>query len=836
MNNAIEAVFLKVIVTEVFKQVCALTGYGYEKLEARITNACHKYDKNYRERHGQVKVFCAGMREPILLDDVYVAIQFLDQHTLSRYRSPEEVEKAFRERDRRHFGSSSDKRQDGIQVANDKQYLMVLGGPGVGKSTFLRKVGLEALNGKEGNFEHKRIPVFLELKKFEEDQIDIEALIAREFEICGYPYPEQMTEVALKLGKLLILFDGLDEVPDPNVGNVIHEIGDFVDQYSQNHFIASCRIAAYSGEFRRFTEVEMAAFNDTQIEAYIKKWFDSTPDQYQHQLDKEMKTSDRCWETLNASEHSATKELAKNPLLLTLLCMVYNRSQNFPRNRAALYERALSIFLEEWAAEKRVNRRASITQYLDIADEKWMLSEIAAKNFNDNRLFFSKDELIVQIQAFGAGNVNKPETFNARDILETILVDQGLFVERVRDSYSFSHLTFQEYLTANYIVGHPQSIPGLVTEYLHNHQWREVFLLTSGLMYKADDLLVAMEAEATKLINTDGLKSLFQWVKQKTDTTDDRYKGIVKRLFILRQFFSLWLLNKIYEVFENVVNHVPYFHFHFNFDRELDRDLAREINLDSKLAHNFDREIDFARVNLDSKLAHNLDREIDLAREINFDSKLARNLEYLARYLDREIDLTDLERELPFVLDLARYLDLDLDRNRKLPLDRELNFVFDLAFNLAFDLNLCLYQDFFKTMDTDFYRSASPQSKNQFDKQLQRQITFVNRIEDVKIFKQVDLQRMVQRFNEQREIIKAAVEGKSVEPPAESIHDTWLSVLGITDEMLAIPREALAAYATYLEAVEFIIACKEAAGRVSPDTWQQIEDRFLTVDAANIKN
>ena len=70
------------------KQVRALTGDGYEKLEAKIANACHQYDKNYRERHGQVKVFCAEMREPIPLDDVYVAIQFLDQYALSRYRSP----------------------------------------------------------------------------------------------------------------------------------------------------------------------------------------------------------------------------------------------------------------------------------------------------------------------------------------------------------------------------------------------------------------------------------------------------------------------------------------------------------------------------------------------------------------------------------------------------------------------------------------------------------------------------------------------------------------------------------------------------------------------------
>ena len=121
---------------------------------------------------------------------------------------------------------------------------MVLGGPGVGKSTFLRKVGFEALKGKNGKFQHACIPVFLELKTFTADQINIETEITKEFGTCGFPYPKQMAEEALKSGKLLILFDGLDEVPAANVDSVGREIGDFVDRYSENRFIASCRVAA----------------------------------------------------------------------------------------------------------------------------------------------------------------------------------------------------------------------------------------------------------------------------------------------------------------------------------------------------------------------------------------------------------------------------------------------------------------------------------------------------------------------------------------------------------------------------------------------------------------
>ena len=473
---------------------------------------------------------------------------------------------------------------------------MLLGGPGVGKSTFLRKVGFEALKGKRGHFQHKCIPVFLELKRFTEDQIDIEALITKEFEICGYPYPDRMTKTALESGKLLILFDGLDEVPTVNVDNVIRKIGDFVDQYSQNRFIASCRVAAYTGGFIRFTEVEIADFADSQIEAYINNWFESASDWNRLQLDEEVKTAEQCWNALNARGHQATKELARNPLLLTLLCMVYDNSQNFPRNRADLYEKALNIFLEEWAAEKRVRRDASVSQYLDIADEKRMLSEIAAKNFEKNRLLFKKNQLVDQIREFGEGSANTLPTFNARKILETILVDQGLFVERTSNFYSFSHLTLQEYLTANYIVGDAWSIQGLVTQHLQDERWREIFLLTAGRMREADNLLLEMATEAAKSIKTTGLKALFQWAKHVTNTLDHPYNKTARRAFAVHQYFSLWRLDKLSKEIENIVNQRSRFNsdlnlhqkHYFCLNRELNqyRDLYIDLNLDLDLNHN----------------------------------------------------------------------------------------------------------------------------------------------------------------------------------------------------------------------------------------------------------
>lgn len=764
-----EAIFSGVL-TKVYEQVSELLGDTYHAAKADIENSYHQYYEQYLERHGIVKVFCVGMREPIPLDDVYVAVQFLDEDAISRYKSSEDAERAFRERGRKSFNLDSDERQDGTQIANSKQFLMLLGGPGVGKSTFLRKVGLEALKGKKGNFTHTCIPVFLELKNFKEDEIDIEALITHEFETCGFPHPKELTENTLKLGDLLILFDGLDEVPKSNVDNVINKIGDFVDKYSQNRFIASCRLAAYKGGFKRFTEVEMADFEDSQIQNYIKNWFASTPDPQRHQLDESMETADRCWTMLNSSEHSATKELAGNPLLLTLLCMVYDRSQSLPRNRAALYEKALDVFLEEWAAEKRVHRGASMNLYLDIADETRMLSKIAAENFEENRLFFSKSELIKQIQKFGESNTNTLKTFNASEILDTILVDQGLFVERVRDSYSFSHLTFQEYLTANYITGDTRSIQGLVNQHLYDELWREVFLLTAGLMRDADQLLIAMEEKVKKSINTPRLKSLLEWTVRITDITDSQYSVQTKRNFAIHQYFLLKYLNDTHKIVKNKDKEPQDTNFDLFFGSS--PHLYFQFNL--HLKSNF-------------KLYPDLYFEIDQSRNIYQNSN------------------PNLNSDINLYLYQVRHL----------------------------SPNIIIYHDFYRYISAGLHFSDFSDFADRFDEDLSERIKVINHIMEIKIFKDVNLEGIIQRFNEEQKFIKAVEKGKIVEPPIESIHDTWLTILGITDDMLAISDKEIENCFQYLHALELIIACKEAAAHVSPDVWERIEKRFFPTDLSS---
>lgn len=115
-----------------------------KRAEQLLFRASQQYFSNYQERHGKLKVVCVRMDQPIELDEIYTAVQVLDRSALQYFESAETLHDWFRQSGRRGLGLTRIEKADGITIANRQPYLLVLGGPGVGKSTFLRKVGLEA--------------------------------------------------------------------------------------------------------------------------------------------------------------------------------------------------------------------------------------------------------------------------------------------------------------------------------------------------------------------------------------------------------------------------------------------------------------------------------------------------------------------------------------------------------------------------------------------------------------------------------------------------------------------------------------------------------------------
>lgn len=528
--------------------------------ETQIVQAAHQYVQNYRHLYGELKVL--GMPKPVSLESVYTTVQFLDSSDIRSFESVEALEAHYRRTRQRNLGDSKRQRRAGIDVVNQEKRLTVLGGPGVGKSTFLRKIGLDALKGRLGEFKHACIPIFIELKHFDHIQVDIQYLTIEKFRACGFPSPEVFVAQALERGRLLFLLDGLDEVPTQNLTHSIRTIRDFMGRYRQNRFIASCRSAAYHSYFQSTTDVTISEFSHSQISQFIVNWFQSD-------LDKQRDTATSCWNLLRRPGNEAALDLAKTPLLLVFLCLVYDRSQNLPENRSILYRRALDILLEEWAAEKRI-QRDEIYQGLHTHLEKALLSELAYAKFKRDRLFFSKQEVISQIAYFLSETLHAPEHLDGQSVLTAIEVQQGILVERADNIYSFSHLTIQEFLTARCVFNNQRLLIDLIDNHLSDNRWREVFLLVAGLQDSANELLLQMGQRILNYINTPRLLSLVRSLEQVTDKMEVAYIRPVQRALLL------------YFVFDRGTIFAPYYDF------TVACDLAFKLIIDLSSPYKFD--------------------------------------------------------------------------------------------------------------------------------------------------------------------------------------------------------------------------------------------------------
>ncbi len=475
----------------------SLFGSNQDEQIRQIKLVSQQYELKYKESHGIVRRL--GIQEP-LLDSIYTPVQFFEMRDILGYEflTLEEI----------YQKAKGCELYNSYKVANQKQYLMVLGVFGAGKTTFLRWMGLQALKGKKNRFKHTCIPVFIELKNLNFKKINLQEQIIAEFQLAGFPEVEKFVNQALEQGKLLILLDGVDEVPTKQIYHVINHIQEFVERYRKNRFIVSCRISAYRHNFRRFTEVAIAHFNEAQVQNFMSNWFTSESE------------ISKCWQELNQPE-SVVKQFTQTPLLLTLACSLYQRLSEFPTNQAIFYQRALELLLTSRPIES--SRRLTPEQ------EQKILAEIAYEAFDDDRLFLPQLEIAAKIENLLPEIHPQPEVINSIDIVKSIAIQSGVIVERSPGIYSFAYSPLQEYLTAQYI-NDKQWVEKTITEHLTDERWQPIFVLLAALMPGgADELLLLLELATQKYLTSPKIQALLTWADRVTRGSAGNFPPIAKR-------------------------------------------------------------------------------------------------------------------------------------------------------------------------------------------------------------------------------------------------------------------------------------------------------------------
>lgn len=70
------------------------------------------------------------------------------------------------------------------------------------------------------------------------------------------------------------------------------------------------------------------------------------------------------------------------------------------------------------------------------------------------------------------------------------------------------------------------------------------------------------------------------------------------------------------------------------------------------------------------------------------------------------------------------------------------------------------------------------------------------------------------------------------QPFGECLQQALLNAFNLTTKMIDLSEEEAKALENYLYANHLIIQCKQAAVRVSPQTWEAIEARMLLVPSS----
>ncbi len=416
---------------------------------------------------------------------------------------------------------------NGLEAVKKYSKLIVLGKPGSGKTTFLKHIALECSSGE---LQANKVPIFITLKTFAETQQQPSLLEYITEQSLDAGADTSVAEQLLSQGQMLILLDGLDEVRETDSARVLHSVRNFAAQFPKNHFVIAGRIAAQEYTFEQFTQVEVADFDSEQIATLVTLWFQA----------KEPVLAKNFIQKLQ--ENSAIQELATCPLLLQMLCLVFEESFDFPSNRLELYKEGLDILLKKWDALRNIERTP--VYKLSVQEKENILSQIALMTFERGEYFFRQQEIEQQIADYirnlpGVSKDEKALQLESSAVLKSIAAQHGLLVERARGIYSFSHLTFHEYFTAREIVANsaPQALETALKQLcgrITDKRWREVFLLTCGMLRSADYLLLLMKRHIDEILAGDEQFLAFLCsLSPKSRAVPAPYKPVTVRAFYL---------------------------------------------------------------------------------------------------------------------------------------------------------------------------------------------------------------------------------------------------------------------------------------------------------------
>jgi formylglycine-generating enzyme required for sulfatase activity len=378
--------------------------------------------------------------------------------------------------------------------------LVILGDPGAGKTTFVKyltvmlALGQGEILGLGG-----RLPVLVPMSAYAnslaQQDVALQDFVIDSFRVRGIDVPVgHVIKEALDSGQALIMLDGLDEVQTLRQrALVVERVETFFDHQRKkgNKFIVTSRVVGYRDvrvSAEGLKECTLVDFDDDDILLFLAKWTQAVEQAAKGESAfTQMEAAEEKAEMLFAlASNPGVRQLASNPLLLTILALMKRQGVLLPERRVQLYEQYVQTLLRHWNLARGLDKRA--VRDFDVLETTRVLAPLALwmQETSPGAGLVKRGAVQRRLQSIYLERKAADPEQAALQLLSDVRDHASLLLERGSGEYGFIHLTFQEYLAAIAVAQRGQSdlmpVVELLAERLADPRWHEVLLLTIGYM------------------------------------------------------------------------------------------------------------------------------------------------------------------------------------------------------------------------------------------------------------------------------------------------------------------------------------------------------------------
>jgi hypothetical protein len=331
-------------------------------------------------------------------------------------------------------------------------HTLILGRPGAGKTTTLKRIASLALQGRE--LGTPIVPIVVRLREIRPDQ-SLFGFLASELGISVTADSSVRRALVArwegravrayldKIGALL-LADGWDELNPACRDACFGELTEIVTSPGTQRVVVSSRPLDFDRSIEGLQAATIEPLSDEQVRRFAVRWLGAEHAQ-------------PFVEALRKTPYAGVEVL---PLSLAHLSAIYERDGALPSRPVDVYEQVVALLVEEWDKQRGVRRKTKFDALSWRKRERFLGALAYELTLSDRRGSFESAELEAAFNraapAFGL------ESADSLEVIQELEAHTGIFVQSGFRRFDWIHLSIQEFLCAT----HARGIPGILRSFV----------------------------------------------------------------------------------------------------------------------------------------------------------------------------------------------------------------------------------------------------------------------------------------------------------------------------------------------------------------------------------